>query len=264
MSDKPKILAIIQARVGSTRLPGKVLNMIEGKMVLEHVIDRVQAAKLVNEVIVATTINKEDLAIVKLCAELGIRVFCGSENDVLDRFYQAAMLYDANHIVRITADCPLMDPEIIDQVIDRHLAEHADYTSNILQETYPDGEDVEVMTFAALKKAWLEAKLTSEREHVTPYIRKNLFLFKLDSVVNAENLSNKRWTLDNKEDYEFIKGIYADLYKNKKIFHMKDILAFIAKNKHLEKINHHITRNEGMLKSIREDKNIPNAIGRKY
>ena len=253
MSDKPKVLAIIQARVGSTRLPGKVLNEIKGKTVLEHVIDRVQAAKLVNEVIVATTINKEDLAIVKLCAELGIRVFCGSENDVLDRFYQSARLYEGQNIVRITADCPLMDPAIIDQVIDRHLAEHADYTSNTLQETFPDGEDVEIMTFTALQQAWQEASLTSEREHVTPYIRKNSTLFKLASVVNAENLSDKRWTLDNKEDYEFINKIYLHFKEVKYLFGMEDVLALIRENPHYERINCHIGRNEGYKKSLLED-----------
>jgi spore coat polysaccharide biosynthesis protein SpsF (cytidylyltransferase family) len=254
VSVKIKVLAIIQARTGSTRLPGKVLNEIEGKTVLEHVVQRVRAARLVNEVIVATTINKDDLAIVKLCAELGVRIFCGSENDVLDRFYQAARLYEAEHIVRITSDCPLMDPAIIDQVIALHLQDKADYTSNVLKETFPDGEDIEVMTFTALKKAWLNARLTSEREHVTPFIINNPKLFKYAVLEYKENLSAKRWTLDNQEDLLFIKEVYRRLYRSDKLFGMEEVMKVLKAEPELEKLNHHIARNEGLAKSLREDR----------
>ena len=210
-----KILGIIQARIGSTRLPNKVLLDLEGKSVLEHVILRLSRSKLISEVVVATTIKKQDLAIVRLCANRDFSVFCGSENDVLDRFYQVAKLFEPDHIVRITADCPLMDREIIDKVIQKHLAEDTDYTANILEATFPDGEDVEVFKFKTLIKAWRNASLSSEREHVTPYIRKHQELFKQANLVSLENLSTKRWTLDNKEDYEFIREIYKYLYNHK-------------------------------------------------
>lgn len=248
-------IAIIQARLGSTRLPGKVLLDLEGKTVLEHVIERVKASELINDVVVATTIRKEDLRIIKLCAGLGISVYCGSVDDVLDRYYQAARLFKADHIVRITSDCPLMDPMVIDEVIALHIREKADYTSNTIKETYPDGEDVEVFTFDALKKAWKNANLASEREHVTPYLRKNP-AFKKASLEFKKDLSHKRWTLDNPEDYEFIKLIYKNLYNKTQLFGMDEILKFIDKNPEVEKINKSILRNEGYLKSLKEDKTL--------
>jgi spore coat polysaccharide biosynthesis protein SpsF (cytidylyltransferase family) len=254
MPKEPRILAIIQARAGSTRLPKKVLMDLGGKTVLERVIERVRASKMVSEVVVATTINHEDLAIVKLCAELGVRVYCGSENDVLDRFYQAACLFGAVHIVRITADCPLMDPAIIDQVIECHQKEDADYTSNTLKESFPDGEDVEVITYLTLKKAWFSARLASEREHVTPYIRNNQTLFKLVGLENRENLTAKRWTLDNREDLEFIKAVYRGLSTSDKLFGMNEVLLYLQQHPELERLNSHISRNEGMTKSLREDR----------
>ena len=250
-----KIIAIIQARLGSTRLPGKVLLDLEGKTVLEHVVDRVRSSKFITDVVVATTIKKEDLKIVNLCSSNGTSVYCGSENDVLDRFYQAARLFQAEHIVRITSDCPLIDPIVIDEVIKLHLAEKADYTSNTLKETYPDGQDTEIFTFEALKESWKNAHLTSEREHVTPYMRKNQ-AFKCINLESQVDLSNKRWTLDNPEDYEFIQIIYKNLYNKNRVFNMNEILKFINNNPEIEGINKSIVRNEGYIKSLREDTTI--------
>ena len=251
------IIAMIQARVGSTRLPGKVLLPLEKKTVLERVIERVQKSTKIDEVMVITTLNKADSEIVKACSNNGVRVFCGSEEDVLDRFYQAAKLLKPNHIVRITADCPLIDAAIIDQVIDKHLKEKNDYTSNVLKETFPDGEDNEIFTFESLKKSWKEANLSSEREHVTLYIRNHPEEFKLSNLECEVDLSDKRWTLDNEEDYQFIKNIYKSL-PNKNNFGMSDVLDLINKNKGLEEMNHHIERNEGYQKSLKEDKVITN------
>ena len=248
-----KILGIIQARMNSTRLPKKVLMKLGEKSVLENVFTRVGRAKQITEVVVATTIGEEDLAIVKLCAEAGQRVFCGSENDVLDRFYQTAKLFSPDHIVRITADCPLMDPEVIDQVISFHLSSKSDYTANCLEETFPDGEDVEVFTFNALKEAWIEAKLASEREHVTPYIRKFPERLKLSNLRSPVNHGGKRWTLDNKEDYEFISSVYKHL-SSVPNFGMNDVLKLLEKKPELEALNRHLTRNEGYAKSLKEDK----------
>lgn len=249
-----EIISIIQARCGSTRLPNKVLLDLEGKTVLEHVINRVKGSRLISDVFVATTIKKIDLIIVKLCAELGVNVYCGSEDDVLDRYYQISKLVKPKHIVRITADCPVIDPKIIDQVIDLHIKENADYTTNTFGETFPDGEDVEVFSFESLKEASEKAKLSSEREHVAPYIRNNPGKFKHASLNYQDNLSNKRWTLDNQEDYEFLKIIFKNIYQQNPLFSMDDILEFLKKNPEIEKINNHIMRNEGYAKSLREDK----------
>ena len=248
------MLAIIQARTRATRLPDKVLFDLEGKAVLEHVINRAKASKYIADVFVGTTIKKADLKIVKLCAELDVSVFCGSEDDVLDRYYQTARLVRPKHVVRITADCPVIDPMVVDKVIELHIKENADYTSNTFGETYPDGQDVEVFTFEALKESWENAELASEREHVTPYMRNNPKKFKLSSLNYSDNLSNMRWTLDNKEDYEFLKIVFKNLYHQNPLFGMNDILYFLGKNPAVERINMHIMRNEGYAKSLREDR----------
>lgn len=245
-------LAVIQARVGSSRLPNKVMLDLEGKSVLERVVDRVRKSSLVDDVIVATTIEPQDLAIVKLCADRSIRVFCGSENDVLDRYYQAAKLIQPENVIRITADCPLIDPSIINKVITAHLEGRYDYTSNVLRETFPDGEDVEIMTFEVLKRAWAEANMASQREHVTQYIIHN-DKFKKHNVSNEYNLSDKRWTLDNEEDYELIREIYHKLSTKHSFFGMKEILDMLNEDPELEKINSNIERNEGLTKSLNND-----------
>ena len=251
-----KILLIVQARTGSTRLPSKVLLNLEGKTVLEQVIRRVKASKLVTDTLVATTISKKDFPILEICIKNNVQVFCGSEDDVLDRFYQSAKLFSPDHIVRITADCPMMDPAIIDNVINTHLKQNNDYTSNTLNETFPDGEDVEVFTFAALKNAWENASLMSQREHVTPFIRNHNEIFKIGSVSYDQNLSKKRWTLDNPEDFEFIKKVYSKLYKQNELFGMSEILNLLQSNPELEKINSDIIRNLGYIKSVNNDKEI--------
>jgi len=252
------IIAVIQARVGATRLPGKVLKKIEGKTVLEHVINRVQAARKIDNIVVATTVKKEDLKIVQLCAKLGISIFCGSEDDVLDRYYQAARLFKAEHIIRITSDCPLIDPQVIEEVIELYLKEKADYATNTMPETFPDGLDTEIFSFKTLKIAWENAKLSSEREHVTPFVRKNPNIFKLVSLRSNINLNNKRWTIDEPKDFEFIKIIYKNLYPKDSLFGMKKILNFLKKHPEIEEINNNIIRNEGYLKSLEADKKFKN------
>lgn len=254
MSERKKIrnLAIIQARVGSSRLPNKVMLELGGMSVLEQVVYRVRKSTFIDEVLVATTIQPQDLAIVRLCSEQGIRVFCGSEDDVLDRYYQAAKLIQPDHVIRITADCPLIDPEIIDRVIQVHLDGGYDYTSNVITESFPDGEDVEIMRFEVLKSAWTEANMASQREHVTQYIIHN-DKYKKYNVTNEVDLSDKRWTLDNEEDYELIKEIYQRLSVNHQIFGIKEILSMLDENPELEQINRRITRNEGLNKSLLND-----------
>lgn len=254
--------AIIQARLGATRLPGKVLLKIMGKTILEYVVERVRKAGTIGKIIVATTIEKEDSQIADLVNGMGVNLYRGSKDDVLDRFYNAAKSHKVRHMVRITADCPLIDPEIIDRVVDSYHQSGADYCSNTLVETFPDGEDVEVFNYRALSEAWAAARLVSEREHVTPYIRKNPNRFKLLNVQNDTNLYGKRWTLDTKEDFEFIKAVLESVYPVNPDFHMKDVLDFLGRNPSVEEHNKAIIRNEGYLKSLKEDTVFKTGAGR--
>jgi spore coat polysaccharide biosynthesis protein SpsF len=249
-----KITAIIQARMDSTRLPGKVTEIISGRPMLWHIINRVKQAKLVNEIIIATTTKEVDEQIAKVSKDSGVKSFAGSENDVLDRFYQAVKKYNADAIVRITADCPVVDPRIMDKVIERYMKGDCDYAANVLKRTYPDGLDLEVFSFISLEKAWNEAKLASEREHVTPYILKNPDKFKIAIVENKVNLSDLRWSVDEKADLDLVRQIYKHLYKEGHIFYMEDILELLERHPELKQINEGIVINEGYAKSLKEDK----------
>jgi len=252
-----KVVAIIQARMGSKRLPGKVMKEIVGKSMLWHVINRVKHAKELDYVLIATTNLKEDIQVLDLASEMEVRSYAGSENDVLDRYYQAAIMSKADVIVRITADCPLADPNVIDEVVRYYLSNDFDYVSTSIKPTYPDGIDVEVFSFTSLEKAWDEAKLVSEREHVTPYIWKNSSIFRIGNFENSENISYMRWSVDEQCDLEFTRSIYNKLYKNCEMFYVKDILNLLKKHPELMDINKGIIRNEGYLKSLKEDKIIP-------
>lgn len=257
MENKIDYLAIIQARTSSTRLPNKVLMKLGEFTVIKNIILRLKKSKFIDEIVVATTINKEDKKIISEIINMDIRVFCGSEDDVLDRFYQVAKLLRPKNIVRITSDCPVIDPEIVDKVIKLHRETNSDYTSNVLEESFPDGLDIEVFTYNSLEIAWKNAKLLSEREHVTPFIR-NSNNFKKSNLKSDIDLSKKRWTLDNKEDYDFLKIIFDNLYYKNQNFNINDILDFIDKNPEIENINSSINRNEGYKKSLLEDKNLNN------
>jgi len=248
-----KVVAIIQARMGSTRLPGKVLKEIVGKPMLWHVINRVKNAKELDDIVIATTDLKEDTQILELASEIGVKTYAGSENDVLDRYYQAAIMSKTDVIVRITADCPLADPKLIDQVVKYYIINDFDYVSTSIKPTYPDGIDVEVFSFAALEKSWSEAKLASEREHVTPYIWKNPNIFKIKNYENNFDNSYIRWSVDEQCDLEFVREIYNRLYAKKPRFYMEDVLDLLRKSPELMSINEGIVRNEGYLKSLKED-----------
>ncbi|MBI5625570.1 MAG: glycosyltransferase family protein [Elusimicrobia bacterium] len=248
------VLAIIQARLGSTRLPRKVLLPLEDKAVLEHVAERVGRSRKVSGVLIATTVAAADAELAAFCSAKGLRCFRGSERDVLDRFRQAAASLRPAHVVRVTADCPLIDPDVLDLVVSRHLESKADYTANVLEETFPDGLDAEAFTMPALERAWREAKLPSEREHVTTYVRGHPELFRLAGVTHEPDLSRHRWTLDRPEDYEFLKAVYKALYKPGQAFGLKEVLTFLEAHPELETINSGIRRNEGLLKSLEEDR----------
>lgn len=240
--------------MGSTRLPGKTLANIAGKPMLTHVIERLRGSRLLQEIVVATTTKEVDDPIVELVEKLKVYVFRGSEDDVLDRYYQAFQKYLADVIVRVSSDCALADPHVVDKVTAHYLGGNYDYVANTLKRTYPDGLDVEVFSFKALEKAWKEARWASEREHVTPYICKNPDKFRLANVENSINLSHLRWSVDEAEDLEFVRQVYRHLYKEGKIFYMEDVLELLRKDPDLEQINQGIAINEGYTKSLREDR----------
>ena len=240
-----KVIASIQVRYNSTRLPGKVLKKICGKPMLELMLERLSKSKLIDEIIIATTINKNDDPIFELAKKLGYKVFRGDENDCLDRHYQAIKNSNGNFICKITSDCPLIDPEIVDKVIGYYFENEKkfDYVSNVHPATFPDGLDVEMFSLDTLERAWKEAKNQDEREHTTTYMWKNPLIFRIGSVTmsKGENLFKKeRWTVDYPEDFEFIKAIYENLYHNGKIFLLNEILEFLSEREDIKKINQHL------------------------
>jgi len=250
-------LVIMQARMGSSRLPGKVLKQVCGRTLLELQYERIQAATMVDRIIIATTTNLLDESIVDLCKQRNIEYFRGSENDVLDRYYQTAQQAEAvpgDAIIRVTADCPLLDPEVLDQVIDLFWSSGVDYASNINPPTFPDGLDVEIFKYEVLERAWQEASLTSEREHVTPYLRNHPEIFSQANYFSPIDLSGLRLTVDEPEDLEIVRAVYEQLYMQKRIFLLVDIMAFLDANPHLLAKNQGITRNAGYEKSLHEDK----------
>jgi len=251
--------AIIQARMGSTRFPRKMIALLVNKPLIEQVIERVKKAKLVDKVVLATSEDKKNEVLIKEARKCGIECFAGSEDDVLDRFYQCAKKFKSEHIVRITGDCPLTDPDIIDEVIILFKNNNLDYASNVLPPTYPDGLDVEVFSFNALEKAWKEAKLPSEREHVTPYIWKNQNLFKRMTLKNKEDLSGIRLTVDKKEDMLVVENILKIMKSTgSDDFRLADVMKVIRENPRLLELNEQFKRNEGYEKSLKEDKMVIN------
>lgn len=236
-----KIVAIIQARVGSTRLPGKVLMDLGGETVLARVLRRTSRATLIQETMVATTGSVADEGIVRECQHLGVPCFRGSEQDVLDRYYHAALGSQAEAVVRITSDCPVIDPELVDATIKAFLDQHGDYASNALELTYPRGLDVEVFTTAALKQAWQVARAPYEREHVTPYFYEHPELFRLVSIKGEKDDSRYRWTLDTPEDLELLRVIYSRL-DNHEDFGWRKILALVEREPQLAEINSQIVQ----------------------
>jgi spore coat polysaccharide biosynthesis protein SpsF len=235
-------VAIVQARIGSSRLPGKVLTEIENKPMLWHQLNRMRRSRLIEETVVATTANSKDDVIQNFCERYKIHFFRGSENDVLDRYYSAAKLFNADAVVRITADCPLIDPEVIDKVIGEYLerADHFDGASNAIVRTYPRGLDTEVFSFRAIERAWREADKDYQREHVTIYMHENPESFKVFNVTNDEHLEDLRWTVDEEADLKFVREVYRALYKEGSIPLMGDILALLKKRQDIEGINKHV------------------------
>ena len=242
---------IIQARMGSSRLPGKVLMKSgNGMPLLYHVINQLRHCSKVKNLVIATTTNQEDDEIEKFADNNSVNVFRGSEKDVLDRYFQCAKKYSFSTIVRITSDCPLIDPQIVDKVIERFFSGNYDYATNTLIRTFPIGTDAEVFSFSALETAWKNAQLPSEREHVTPHLR-NKGNFKTINVENDTNISNLRLTVDRIEDFELIKEILNNISTNP--IHLEDILELFSRKPELIEINKHVNHNEGFNRSLKED-----------
>ena len=239
-----KIGAIIQARTSSSRLPRKVLKSLpfdSDISVLQQVIRRVSKSKLVDEVIVATSINNEDLEIVNVAKKENVPYYCGSLNNVLERYYNAAVQNDLDVVVRITSDCPCVDSNVIDKVVQNHLDLNADYTSNSLKESFPRGIDVEVINFDVLKRVYVEASYNYEKEHVTPFIYKSHpDEFNINSYIENDDYSNIRITLDTPQDYSLLCCVYDNLYYENNFFTLEDILDLFNKKPWIMSINEDI------------------------
>lgn len=243
--------AIIQARMTSTRLPGKVLEDLGGAPLLGRVVERALRATRINQVGVATTDRASDDPVADFCREAGIRCFRGDEHDVLDRYRQAAAAFGGEVIIRLTADCPLLDPAVIDRVIEGFESADFDYASNTVKPTFPDGLDTEVFTRRALETAWRDAALPSEREHVTPFIWKRPEQFRIHSIEQPVDLSALRWTVDDAADLDFVRAVFARLEPGDTA--MEDVLALLDRHPDLGSINPGGFRNAGYLKSLRGD-----------
>lgn len=236
----PRVIAIVQARMSSSRLPGKVLKNIAGEPMLVHVVERARQARRVNEVVVATTTQPEDDAIEALCHERGYSIYRGSLHDVLDRFYQAALTYSADVVVRLTADCPLLDPGVVDHTVEEFFKARVDFAANRLpppfKRTYPIGLDTEVCSFAALQKAWQEATEAHDREHVMPYLYEEPGRFKVLVVNYERDFGKLRWTVDTPEDLDLVRAVF-DRLKDTPDFTWLDVLALFEREPQLATLN---------------------------
>jgi len=235
-----KIVGIVQARMGSTRLPGKVLKEVNGIPLLQYQIERMRRSRLINELVIATTEHDDEEPILILCNKLGVSIYQGSELDVLERYYHTAKYYDADIVIRMTSDCPLIDPDIIDQVIQYYLRNKYDYVSNTQKRTYPRGMDTEVFSTKLLENANKNARENYEREHVTPYFYLNPEQYKIGQLVNKVDNSHYRLTVDTDEDLQLISILINDLYLKNSNFDLEMILNKLKQEPYLVDINKHV------------------------
>lgn len=250
---RPRVLAVLQARTSSSRLPGKVLLPILGQPMLLRQIERLKRCRDIDRLLVATSTDPTDDPLAKLCAEHGLDCFRGSLPDVLARFVEAARTVNPEVVVRLTGDCPLADPSLIDAVIRRFLASDFDYLSNCEPPTYPDGLDVEVLRLSCLEEAQREAVLPSHREHVTLFVRRQPTRYRLGNYADTVDRSTLRWTVDELQDYEFVRSVYEALYPDKPDFTTADIYSLLETVPQLLTINSQFQRGEGGRKSLLAD-----------
>jgi spore coat polysaccharide biosynthesis protein SpsF len=248
------ILAILQARMSSSRLPGKVMKPVLGRPMIERQIERLLRCKRIDQLIVATSELQEDDVLEALCDSIRVSIFRGDLDNVLDRFYRAAVPYNPKHVVRLTADCPLTDPSLIDELIEFYLERQCDYASNCQEPTLPDGLDAEIFSFAVLEEAWREAVLPSHQEHVTAFIREHPERYRIENYRYNRDLSNLRWTVDEFEDLEFVRRVYEKLYPLNPEFRTEDVIVLLDREPELLEINKRFKRNDGIKKSIEKDK----------
>lgn len=240
-----KVNAIIQARYGSTRLPGKILMEIDGKPLLWHVVNRLTYADLIDDIVVATSTNSKDDMTEEWCNEHDIKCFRGSEDDVLNRFYGAATKFPCDIIVRVTADDPFKEPSVIDKIIKKLIDENLDLATNVLPPSFPEGLDCEVFTFDVLQTMEKTTNDAYDREHVTPYIYNNQDKFKIANVSSKRQLSQYRWTIDNEEDYEMVNAIYENRKDgNEVILLMEEIFEILEENPEIASINSNVKRSD--------------------
>lgn len=240
-----KVVAIVQARCGSTRFPNKVFAELSGHSLIFHVINRLRFAKTIDEIVLATTVNSLDDKLEKWARQQGVKVYRGSENDVLNRYFMAAQSADADVVVRITADDPFKEPELIDRAVCTLIEMKSDFVCNNNPPTYPEGLDVEVFTMEALSRAEQNSTNEFEREHVTQYFYRNPSIFKIVNISHLDNLSYLRWTIDTDKDFLMSHQVYSRLYHNEStIFHMEDILNLLKQQPEIAEINSMVVRSE--------------------
>jgi len=259
-----RVIAVVEARMGSTRLPGKALAEIAGRPMVAHVMERAAAVPGIDAVVLATTIDASDDALVAWARAAGWPTLRGSVDDVLDRVYGALAAHPADAVVRVTGDCPLLDPAVSGRVVAALLAragEVVDYASNVHPPTYPDGLDTEICSAAALERAWAEARRASDREHVTAYLWRHPERFRLVNVAHREDLSAHRWTVDTPADLDFVREVYTAL-GDARIFGMAEVLDLLRARPALAALNAGQRRNEGYERSRRRDAASPPAAGR--
>lgn len=242
MTSPVGVLCVLQARMSSTRLPGKVLRPILGRPMLEMQIERIRRAKKIGRLVVATSMESSDQPIAGLCKSLDVDCYQGSLGDVLDRYYQAARAYRPQHVMRLTGDCPLTDPALLDALVDLHLEGAYDYSANVHERTYPDGLDAEIFRFQLLEEAWTLAKTSFEREHVTPYMYRTGPAFNRGALKDTVDRANLRWTVDHPEDLEFVSRIFEALYPRDPAFDTAAVHAFLESHPDIQKINAHLAQ----------------------
>jgi spore coat polysaccharide biosynthesis protein SpsF len=247
------ILAVLQARTSSSRLPGKVLKPLLGRPMILRQIERVRHARLIDRILVATSADPSDDELAQVLADADVDVFRGPLDDVLQRFVLAAAPRAPDWVVRLTADCPLADPEVIDRVIRDVTASGTDYGSNALRHTFPNGLETEVVRYSLLKALDVAPRTSAEREHVTYAIYRNPGEYPLHSVENDIDLSHHRWTVDEPRDFTLVETVYDALYADNPQFGMSDVLAFLAKHPEVQALNADIARNAGLATSLRQE-----------
>ena len=247
------VIAIIQARVGSTRFPAKVLKTIEGKTLLELYVNRVKPSRKIDKIVIATTENPADDAIYKLAQRIQVECFRGSENNLLDRYYQCAKKFAADTVVRLTSDDVFVDHEVIDRGIELFEKDGFDFITNHFKPTYPEGLDVEIYSFEALERSWLNAEMLSETEHVFPYIQNHQGEFRVLNFTQEIDRSGYRWTIDYEKDLEMAKKVYSYLYAKNPIFLQEEIIKLLEARPEIAAINVDIDRKEGVNKAKESD-----------